>query len=79
MRSIVAFQQGKSGPASFGDIVTEVRLVTVERSTLSERHARLDEHGNYTYHTRKSLAGPRTPSLTNPEMNTRTSKKESWP
>jgi hypothetical protein len=49
VRSIVAFEQGSSGPASFSDIITEVRLVTVERSTLSERHARLDGHGNYTY------------------------------
>lgn len=58
VRSIVAFQQGKSGPASFGDIVTEVRLVTVERSTLSERHARLDEHGNYTYPYEEIPCGP---------------------
>src|SRR4051812_28207320 len=48
VRSIVAFEQGKSGPAGFVDIVTEVRLDTIERSTLSERHARLDAHGNYT-------------------------------
>ena len=58
VRSIVAFEQGKSGPASFGDIVTEVRLDTVERSTLSERHARLDEHGNYTYPYEEIPCGP---------------------
>jgi hypothetical protein len=54
VRTIVAFKP--ASPKHSATLVergeggsTEVRLTTQEQSTLSERHARRDEHGNYTY------------------------------
>jgi hypothetical protein len=50
VRSIVSFRQTSSDHrAALVEQATEARLTTEESSTLSERHARLDEHGNYTY------------------------------
>jgi hypothetical protein len=54
VRAIVTFKAASpKHPATLVEPIspgaTEVRLSTDESSSLSERHARRDEHGNYTY------------------------------
>lgn len=67
VRSIVSFQKSSSSSrATLVERTSEVRLTTVEETTLSERHARLDQHGNYTYPYEPIPCGPEHPMFPEP-------------
>jgi hypothetical protein len=59
VRSIVSFKTASSKhPATLVERESKVRLTTQEQSTLSDRHARRDEQGNYTYPYEPIPCGP---------------------